>query len=91
MLVIVRPRTKKRLMVLVKVMVTVFIFALVIGHFYNITHGKNMIREGWLRDDKPSGNPMRVENVPNHSLDDKKSGPLSEFVVKLRDFYHREP
>lgn len=89
MLVIVRPRTKKRLSLGGRVLITVLILSMVFGHLYNTLHGKNMIKEGWLRNDRPSGNPMRVENVQNKK-ENRNPGVLNQFVVKLRDFYHQD-
>ncbi len=89
MLVIVRQRTKKRLTLGVRLLITLLIFSLIFSHLYNMYHGKNVVREGWLRDDRPSGNPMRVENTKETG---KKSDPnvLDRFVVKLRDFYQKD-
>lgn len=89
MLVIVRPRTKKRITLGFRILVTVFVLTLVIGHLYNMYHDNNVIREGWLRDDKPSGNPMRVHNEPK-VLKDNNPGVLDQFVIKLRDFYLKD-
>ncbi len=89
MLVVLRPRTKKRLTVGFRILVTLFVLALVIGHLYNMYHDNELIREGWLREDKPSGNPMRVENQARESQENSPS-VLDQFVVKVRDFYHKD-
>lgn len=87
MLLIIRPRTKRRLTLGGRILITALILSLVVGHLYYTFHGKNMIREGWLRNDRPSGNPMRVENVQKQQVNNNP-GTLNQFVVKLRDFYH---
>jgi len=90
LLVIFRPRTKRRLTLGFRLLVTVFIFSLVVSHLYDMYSGHNTIREGWLREDKPSGNPMRVENQ-KQAAEEKDPSVLDEFVVKLRDFYRKDP
>lgn len=89
MLVIFRNRTKRRLVLGLRILVTLFILSLVFAHLYNIYNGNNLIREGWLRDDKPSGNPIRVENT-GLADEQKDQGVLDQFVVRLRDFYQRD-
>lgn len=72
-----------------KVLVAIFIISLVCSHMYNMYIGKNVIREGWLRDDKPSGNPLRVEN--GYGTATKKNPDLlDQFVVKVRDLYQKD-
>ncbi len=89
MLLIVRPQTKKNLTLGLRIFVTLFVLTLVLGHLYNMYHDNNVIREGWLRDDKPSGNPMRVENDPQ-IIKNNNIHVLDQFVVKLKDFYHKD-
>jgi len=93
MLVIIRNSTRKRLRFGLQLLIALFILSLIISHLYNMYNGSNMIREGWLRDDRPSGNPMRVDNIEGTGKEVKKDNPtiLDEFVVKLRDFYQRDP
>lgn len=88
MLVIVRRKTKRRLTLGLKFLVAVFIISLICSHMYNMYNGKNVIREGWLRDDKPSGNPLRVENGYGAAAE-KNPDLLDQFVVKVRDLYQK--
>ncbi len=89
MLVILRSRTRKRITVGVKVLVTMFVVALVISHMYNIYQGRDIVREGWLKDDRPSGNPMRVENTRPIEKE-TTPGALDQFQAILRDFYQKD-
>lgn len=89
MLVIVRRKTKRRLTLSLKVLVALFVISLVFSHLYNMYAGKDVIREGWLRDDRPSGNPLRVENQYK-AAENKNPDILDQFVVKLRDLYQRD-
>jgi hypothetical protein len=88
-LVIVRRKTKRRLTLGLKVLVAIFVISLVCSHVYNMYSGKNVIREGWLRDDKPSGNPLRVQNGYG-AVEKKNPDILDQFVVKLRDLYQKD-
>jgi len=89
MLVIIRNRTKKRITLGLRILITLFILSLVFSHLYNMYNGNNIVREGWLREDRPSGNPMRVENTEKTV---EKNGPdvLDQFVIKVRDFYQKD-
>ena len=89
MLIILRSRTKRRLVLGFRLLITLFIFSLVFAHLYNIYHGNNLIEEGRLWDDRPSGNPIRVENS-EQAAESKDPGVLDQFVVRLRDFYQRD-
>lgn len=86
MLFILRRKTKRKLTLSLKVLVALFVISLVCSHLYNMHAGKNVIREGWLRDDKPSGNPLRVENAAK-AAQKKNPDILDQFVVKLKDLY----
>jgi len=90
MFIIVRNRTKQRFMLGFKILVTLIILGLVCTHLYNIYYGPAPTREGWLKDDRPSGNPMRVEKSELKVDKSKQENILDGFVVKLQDFYRRD-
>jgi hypothetical protein len=90
MLVIVRNCTKKRINIGIKVLIALFLVSLIISHLYNSYQGTNVIKEGWLRDDSPSGNPMRVENIRQSENINTSPDVLDKFVVKLRDLYQKD-
>jgi len=88
-LFIIRKKTKRRATLSLKLLVAIFLISLICSHVYNMYNGKDVIREGWLRDDKPSGNPLRVEN--GYKAADKNNPDiLDQFVVKLRDLYQQD-
>lgn len=89
MFVIVRNRTKRRLTIGCRILVALFIVSLIVSHIYNMYSGTNVIREGWLREDSPSGHPLRVENIKESAHKDNP-GLLDQFVIKLRDFYQKD-
>jgi uncharacterized repeat protein (TIGR04076 family) len=45
------------------------------------------IFSGWMKDESPSGNPMRVESVPQATDFNQK---VDQFVIKMQNFYHEE-
>ncbi len=89
MLFILRARTRKRIALGFKFLVTLFVVSLVFSHLYNMYLGHDIVREGWLRDDRPSGNPMRVENIKQNGKENTP-GALDLFEAKLRDFYQKD-
>ena len=88
MLIILRTKTKRLINLGFKIVITVFVVSIIISHLVNSYQGNNVIREGWLREDKPSGNSMRVEKN-QESLQDSNSNMLDEFVVQLKGFYRK--
>lgn len=73
-----------------RIMVTLIILGLVVMHLYNIYNHSDISLEGWLREDRPSGNPMRVEKNENKADTKQKGNMLDEFVVKMQDFYRKD-
>ncbi len=90
MFIIVRNRTKLKLVLGFRILVTLIILGLVVTHLYNIYQGPVVTKEGWLRDDRPSGNPMRVEKTEKKAVNSQQGNILDEFVVKLQDFYRMD-
>lgn len=89
MLIILRQATKRKISKGFRMIVTMVVISMIVGHLYNMYHGNNFIRQGWIRDDRPSGNPMRVQNDKNTLKKDNQNA-LDQFVVDLRGFYRRD-
>ena len=89
MLVVIRPQTRRRITRGFRVLVTVFVMVLVLGHLYNMYHGSRSVMEGWLKEDRPSGNPMRVENQARENQENNPN-VLDRFVVIVRDYYQKD-
>lgn len=88
MLIILRTRTKRLITLGFKLIITLFVVSIIVSHLVNSYQGKDVIREGWLREDKPSGNSMRVEK--NHGyVENGNSNLMDEFVVQLKGFYRK--
>ncbi|MFZ5641814.1 MAG: hypothetical protein ACOY4Q_14150 [Bacillota bacterium] len=90
MFIIVRSATKRKVTLGFRILVTLVILGLVVSHLYNIYHNSALSQEGWLRDDRPSGNPMRVEKSEQKVDKTQKGNILDEFVVKMQDFYLKD-
>lgn len=73
-----------------RILVTLVILGLVVTHLYNIYHHTALSQEGWLKEDRPSGNPMRVEKTEQKAGKLQKGNVMDEFVVKMQDFYRRD-
>jgi len=94
-LFIIRKKTKRRATLSLKLLVAIFLISLICSHVYNMYNGKDVIREGWLRDDKPSGNPLRVENgykaADKNNRDDKPSGNPMRVENQARENQENNP
>lgn len=60
MFVIIRSATKRKMVLGLRIMVTLVVLGLVVSHLYNIYYHSTLSQAGWLKEDKPSGNPMKV-------------------------------
>ncbi len=88
MFVILRNRTKEKLTLGFRILVTLVVLGMVLTHLYTIYNGYIFTSQGLLREDRPSGNPMRVEGPQANGDQQKNTGtPFDKFVVKLKDFY----
>ena len=80
-------RNKDKISFGFRVAITVVILGMVLSHLYGIYNGYVFTSQGLLREDKPSGNPMRVEQIEKEQT---TINPLDGIVVKLKDFYTKE-
>lgn len=90
MFIIIGSAIKRKIALTFRILVTLIILGLVVTHLYNIYHHSAMSQEGWLREDRPSGNPMRVEKTEQKVEKKQKGNVLDEFVVKMQDFYRKD-
>lgn len=82
-------RAKRIINLGLKIIVTIFVVSLIIGHLFNIYQSASTVRGGWLREDKPSGNSMRVENMQK-PVQEEDSNILDRFVIQLKGFYQKD-
>ncbi|ADG82516.1 hypothetical protein Tfer_0451 [Thermincola ferriacetica] len=91
MFFILRNKTKEKITFGIRILITIVILGMVITHLYGIYNGYVFTSQRLLREDKPSGNPMRVEQTQTAGDKEMKTDNLlDEFVVKLKDFYKKD-
>ena len=90
MFLIVRSGTKRKFIFGLKILVTLIVLGLVFTHIYNMYQGPVAAKAGWLKEDRPHGNPMRVEKTEQQEVKSDKEHFMDEFVVKLQDFYRKD-
>ena len=86
-MIIVVGKWKQKIVRLATIAVVIAIFAAAIPLVSGIFYEKVPVFSGWMKDESPSGNPMRVENVPQ-TTDFNQT--VDQFVIKMQNFYHTE-
>jgi len=86
-MIIVVGKWKKKLIRLATVVLILALFVAAIPMVSGIFYEKVPVFSGWMKDEQPSGNPMRVEKTQE---DTNFNQTLDRFVVKMQNFYHEE-
>jgi hypothetical protein len=86
-MIIVVGKWKQKIIRLATIAIVIALFAAAIPLVSGIFYEKVPVFNGWMKDENPSGNPMRVENVPQ-TTDFGRS--VDQFVIKVQNFYHAE-
>jgi hypothetical protein len=86
-MIIVVGKWKKKVIRLATIIVIVALFAAAIPLVSGIFFEKVPVFSGWMKDEHPSGNPMRVEDDSQTSDFNQK---VDQFVIKIQNFYHEE-
>jgi len=86
-MIIVVGKWKQKVIRLATIVVVIALFAAAIPLVSGIFYEKVPVFSGWMQDETPSGNPMRVENVPQTTDFNQK---VDQFVIKMQNFYHEE-
>ena len=86
-MIIVVGRWKKKLIRLATVIVLVALFAALIPVVSGVFFEKVPVFSGWMNDEHPTGNPLRVETNQDSSSFNQK---VDSWVVKVQDFYQQE-
>ena len=92
-MIIVVGKWKQKVMKLVAVVVLVLVFAAVVPIVSGLFYEKVPVFSGWVDDEHPSGNPMRVEkNQDNNKIQEENefNQKMDRFVVKVQNFYYEE-
>jgi len=86
-MIIVVGKWKQKIIRLATIAVVIALFAAAIPLVSGIFYEKVPVFSGWMKDESPSGNPMRVENVPQ-TTDFNQT--VDQFVIKMQNFYQTE-
>lgn len=86
-MIIVVGKWKKKLIRLATVVLILALFVAAVPMVSGIFYEKVPVFSGWMKDEQPSGNPMRVEKTQE---DTNFNQTLDRFVVKMQNFYHEE-
>ena len=86
-MIIVVGKWKQKLIRLATLMLIIAIFAAAIPLISGIFYEKVPAFSGWMKDENPTGNPMRVEKAPQSTEFNQK---IDQYVIKLQTFYHEE-
>jgi len=86
-MIIVVGKWKQKVIRLAIIVVVIALFAAAVPMVSGIFYEKVPVFSGWMKDENPSGNPMRVENVPETTDFSQK---VDQFVIKVQNFYHEE-
>lgn len=92
-MIIVVGKWKQKAAKLVAVVVLVLVFAAVVPVVSGLFYEKVPVFSGWIDDEHPSGNPMRVEkNVEEQKIqvENEFNQKMDRFVVKVQNFYYEE-
>ncbi len=83
-MIIVMGRWKQKVLKFMGLLVLILAFVMAVPAITGLLVNQVPAFSGWLQDEHPTGNPMRVET-------DKNSGTfnqvLDQFVIKLQDYY----
>lgn len=88
-MVIVVGKWKEKLIRVAALIVVVVLFAAALPTVAGAFYEKVPVFSGWMQDEHPTGNPMRVEqpqDVPGTEFSDR----VDQFVIKLQNFYLQE-
>ncbi len=86
-MIIVVGKWKEKLIRLATVVLIIAVFVAVVPMISGIFYEKVPVFSGWMKDEQPSGNPMRVETTQ----EDRNFGQtVDRLVVKIQNFYLEE-
>lgn len=86
-MIIVVGKWKQKVIRLATIAVIIALFAAAVPLVAGILYEKVPVFSGWMKDEAPTGNPLRVEN---YSPDPDFNQKIDQFVIKMQNFYHEE-
>ncbi len=84
-MIIVMGRWKQKVLKFLGILVLIMAFVMAVPAITGMLVNQVPAFSGWLQDEHPSGNPMRVETDENSGTFNQV---LDQFVIKLQDFYY---
>lgn len=84
MFVMVVAKFRQRVMQFVRIILISVLLALLISQMFNMFISRNMT-SGWFKEQKPTGNPMRVENKAKVQM--LKQDPSEDFTKSLNNYF----
>ncbi|KUG04777.1 hypothetical protein ASZ90_017916 [hydrocarbon metagenome] len=84
-MIIVMGRWKQKVLKVLGILVLIMAFVMAVPAITGMLVNQVPAFSGWLQDEHPSGNPMRVETDENSGTFNQV---LDQFVIKLQDFYY---
>lgn len=84
-MIIVVGKWKKKVIRFLLVVVLFIAFIAAVPMLTGILSEQVPVFSGWMQEEQPSGNPMRVESGENSGGFNQV---LDQFVIKLQDFYY---
>lgn len=86
-MIVIIDNWKKKLLKILCVLVLFLAFALAVPVLTGLFYQQVPAMSSWLKEEHPSGNPLRVEKVNDGS---KFEQVVDQFVIKLQNFYYEE-
>lgn len=87
MFVVVISKFRQRTWLILRVLIILLLLALLIPPLvYSLT--TKDITSGWFKEQRPTGNPMRVDNH-QHEFQKLKESPVDQFKETLRNYYNK--
>jgi hypothetical protein len=86
-MIIVVGKWKSKLIRLAALVLIIALFVAAVPMVSGLFYEKVPVFSGWMKDEHPSGNPMRVEKTQE---DVTFSQTVDRFVVKIQNFYLEE-
>ncbi|HHW62176.1 MAG TPA: hypothetical protein GX404_09755 [Syntrophomonadaceae bacterium] len=86
-MIILVGKWKQKVLRIVTALVLLLAFVALVPVVSGLLYEKVPVFNGWFEDEKPSGNPMRVQSVPQ---DKNWNEQMDRFVLEVQNFYYDE-
>lgn len=86
-MIVIIDNWKRKLLKVLAVCTLILAFAMAAPILTGLFYEQIPVMSGWLKEEHPSGNPLRVEKDNDGS---KFNQVVDQFVIKLQNFYYEE-